>query len=133
MSLERAIRDLWSADFRLTALVPIERVFTGEARGRPPLPYVVLSRDGNRPAVRTSSGRTIDETRLRFGVWAAGLDQAKRIAAEIARRFDRQAFEAAGVVCHVMRRHDDAAAPQASGAWRLTADYRVLNEQPQGV
>jgi hypothetical protein len=32
-----------------------------------------------------------------------------------------------------MRRQDDAAAPQASGAWRLTADYQVLNEQPQGV
>lgn len=132
MSLERAIHDLWSADFRLTSLVPAARLFTGEARGGPPLPYVVLSRFANRPAVRTSE-RTIDETRLRFSVWASGLDQAKRIAAEIARRFDRQSFEAAGVVCHVMRRHDDAAAPQAGGAWRLAADYQVLNEQPQGV
>ena len=79
MSLERALHELWSSDFGLTALVPAKRLFTGAAADGAALPYVVLTRQGNKPAARTSSGRTIDETAVRFTIWSPRLDTAKRI------------------------------------------------------
>src|SRR5687768_14001132 len=104
MSVERAIHELWGADFGLTSLVPAERVFTGSACGAPDLPYVVLTRHESRPIARTSSGRWLEETAVRLAVWSPGLDEAKRIGAEIDRRFDRKSFEQAGVMCLNMRR-----------------------------
>ena len=56
MSVERAIHELWSADFRLSTLAPATRVFTGPAAAGVELPYVVIARRANRPLVRTSSG-----------------------------------------------------------------------------
>lgn len=128
MSLERAIHELWSADFRLTALVPAGRLCTGAAAGPAELPYVVLTRQGNKPSVRTSSGRAVDETAVRFTVWSMELDLAKRIAAEISRRFDRLDFERHGVRCLNIWRTHDAAALEADGIWRLPIDFVALNE-----
>ena len=132
MSLERAFHELWSSDFRLSALVPAGRVFTGPAAGKAELPYVVVTRRGNRPLVRTSSGTAIDETTLRLAIRAVGLDQAKRIAAEVGRRFERRHFDQAGMAIFDIRRADGTEDPEADGVWRVTVDYVVLNEATNG-
>jgi hypothetical protein len=130
MSLERAIHELWGMDFGLSALVPVQRVFTGRAAGGTDLPYVVIARRASRPLVRTSSGTAIDEATLRLAIRAPGLDAAKRIAAEFRRRFERRHFDQAGVSildCRPAARSED---PEADGVWRVTLDYHVLFEPP---
>jgi hypothetical protein len=126
MSLAQAIHELWSADHRLTALAPL---FSGVAAGGTPLPYVVLEQRGARPEVRTSSGRTVVRGLWRFQVRAAGLAQARGIAAEIARLLDRRDFQRAGTRCLLIQRREEAAAVEAPGTWRLAVDFVALTEQ----
>jgi hypothetical protein len=133
MSLERAIHELWSADHALVQLVPAARLFTGAAAGSPALPYVVLSRLGTRPAVRTSAGRRLDEAAVRFRICADGLEQARQVEAAIARRFDRRDFDRADVACLHIRRVHDGAAIQIDGTWRLLVDYLALHEPAIGA
>ncbi|MGE3406808.1 MAG: DUF3168 domain-containing protein [Pirellulales bacterium] len=126
--LERALHSLWSSDFSLTSLVPSSRLFTGAAADGAGLPYVVLTRLGSKPSSRTSSGRTIDETAVRFTIWCGRLDAAKQLAAEIARRFDRLSFQLYDI--HVLNFHrtHDTAAREADGIWQLAIDFVALSE-----
>jgi hypothetical protein len=129
MSLERAIHDLWAADHRLTALAAL---FTGAAAGGTPLPYAVLEHRGSQPAVRTSGGRNVERALVRFQIWAAGLADARRIAGEIDRAFDRRAFDRAGVRCLLIQRREETAAVERDGTWRLAIDYLALmDKQPE--
>lgn len=127
MSIERAIHEQWAADYRLTSLVPTGQLFTGATTGPTPRPYVVLERQDKVPAVRTSGG-AVDRTRLRFNVWTDGLDQGKQIVMEIARRFDRQNFDQAGILCLNMQRVTETETREENGVWRLAAEYVVMSQ-----
>jgi hypothetical protein len=130
MSLARAIHALWSTDHRLAALAPL---FSGVAAGGTPLPYVVLEPRGARPELRTSSGRTVARGLWRFHVRAAGLAQARCIAAEIARLLDRRDFDRAGARCLLIQRREESAAVEAPGTWRLAIDFMAMTEHLREV
>ena len=62
MTIEGAIHARWAADSSLNTALPVERLFTGEARGNPALPYAVLQRGEERMLARTNAGARIVET-----------------------------------------------------------------------
>ncbi|MBI2826708.1 MAG: DUF3168 domain-containing protein [Planctomycetia bacterium] len=129
MSLEQAIHERWASDFVLTAGLPVERVFTGNACGDPPLPYAVLERRENQVLARTSSGTSIDRAVLRITVWTADLGQGQQILRAVAGRFDRAEFDlAAGRVLN-MERLAESQSQQDDGAWRLEMDYAVIHRR----
>jgi Protein of unknown function (DUF3168) len=133
MSIERAIHERWQTDHRLNGLIPTARVFTGAAWGSAERPYAVLERRTNRRLFRTSSGRKVDELALRVSIWASDLGQAKEVAGEISRRFDRTSFPwSAGQVLH-MQRTSDAERIEADGTWVLRLDYRVVHFEDTGT
>lgn len=132
MSLLAAIRDLWISDHSLVLLVPGERLFSGLAYGEPVRPYVVVHRLGGRPVMRTTGAMPVEETALRFRVWADSLEAAGRVAAAIDARYDRRAFEIGDVRCLQMRRTHDSATVEVDGLWRILVDYLVLHQRITG-
>lgn len=132
MSVEQAVHERWSTTFDLSSLVPPERVFTGAAFGDPALPYVVVERQGNAPLLRTSSGRTIEETLLRFHVWTTDLEQGKQIAREAALAFDGDRLQLRRGNCLAVRRVAEGERLEDDGAWRLSLDYSFTLENARG-
>ncbi len=128
MSLEQAIHERWGTDFLLAADLPVEKLSTGAARGETSLPYAVLARRENQPLARTSSGTSIDRAVLRFTIWTADLDEGKRIARSIARRFDRADFSLASGAVLNMQRSLEAETQVDDGTWRLDLDYVVVHQ-----
>jgi len=129
VSLEQAIHERWATDFLLSSVLPAEQLTTGAARGDTVLPYVVLARRENQALLRTSSGTTIDRAVMRFTIWAADLDEAKRIAQAISRRFERTDFALASGSVLNMQRAMETESQADDGSWRLEVDYAVIQRQ----
>jgi hypothetical protein len=128
MSFEQAIIERWAADAELNGLLPSARVFNGSAAGSPNRPYVVLQRQGNKPAVRASGGRRVDALVLRFNIWSDSLDEGKTLLAAISRLYERSSFEAEGLHCLNMQEANQQESLEENGVWRLFADYAAVNQ-----
>jgi Protein of unknown function (DUF3168) len=133
MNLESEIQRRWAADFRLLGLVPVERVFTAVAAGSPALPYVVIERRKTKPKVRTSSGTTIDETKLRLHIRAEALAAAEEVARAVAGRLERADFPLAeGRVLDIVL-VDQSHQRAGDGTWLLALDLQVTHSQTRGT
>jgi hypothetical protein len=77
----------------LVALVPAERMFAALAVAVPSAPYLVLRLAEVVPLLRTSSHTRVERQSLEIHVYAAQLDLAEAIAAQIAGRLGRAAFD----------------------------------------
>jgi len=132
MSIEQAFHDRWKTDARITALVPIERVFTGTAVGAAPLPYVAVARSATAPVAHASGGTLIEKTRLEVGIWSADLDTGKQIAAEAARLYERADFAMTGGGVLNVQPAGRREKPQSDGAWLVALDLDVIttNQSP---
>lgn len=130
MNIERAIQDRWQRNAALSALLPVERLFTGTAPGDPPPPYAVLTRLDTQPVLRTSSGTALDEARIDLSIWAGELELLQRIAAEVERGFERAGFPLREGLVLLLRRVQHSQRQEASGLWRATLTWLVLHETP---
>ncbi|MHB1033230.1 MAG: DUF3168 domain-containing protein [Pirellulales bacterium] len=133
MSIEQALHQRWATGAPLAALVPPSRFWTGSARGRQEMPYVVLERVQTAPTARTSSGTVICETLVRFNVWTRDLDLGQEIARRIAARFEGAALATAEGAVLNMRRAKEDQRGEPDGVWHLALDYVVIHQETKGV
>lgn len=127
LGLEQAIHERWAATAALTALVPASRVFTGAAVDSPAVPYVVWTRVATAPVARTSSGRSVDRTRMRCEIRAEQLASAKQVAQALHDAFQRTAFAMPSGVCLTMQvaAHEEQLSQR--GWWLVATEYEVLH------
>lgn len=125
MSIEQAIHVRWEASTALSALVPAERLMTGEHWGEPALPYAVLVRGSAEPLARTSSGTELRRTRVRVAVYSADLETGQAALRAIRAEFDRQVLEEAGEAAMNMQWVEERQRLESQGVWRVTVDYDV--------
>jgi hypothetical protein len=98
MSAERAIHEYWSGFRPLVNLVPSDQIYTGLPPIRAAdessiqLPYVSLAVQSESQIERSSSGTTFSTERLRFSVFSASYEEARRIESAIWRYFNRRDF-----------------------------------------
>src|SRR5438046_2147747 len=126
MTLEAAIHARWAADSPLNTALPATRLFTGEARGNPVLPYAVLLRGDKKTRARTNRGAEVSEISFTFHVWTSDIEVGKSIAAAIERVFDEAAFTFTGGAVLDMRRVNAKEQSQSDGTWLFTCEYSAL-------
>ena len=126
MTLEGEIHALWASDSPLAALLPVGRLFTGEARGNPALPYAVLQRGPAKIVSRTNAGSRIEEVNIQFHVWSARLEQAKQIVQELVRVFDQATFSFDGSTVLDFRRTKSSEQSFPDGVWEFACEYSAL-------
>lgn len=126
MTLEGAIHARWEADSPLSTALPVERLFTGEARGNPELPYAVLQRGDEKTLARTNAGARVEEVAFAFHVWTSDIEAGKSIAAAIERVFDQASFTFDGGAVLDMRRTGAKEESQADGTWLFACEYSAL-------
>lgn len=122
MSIEQAVQVRWTSYAPLTELVPAERFVTGTLRDEPAMPYVSLSEEGETPDWRSSDGESI-ETALRFTIVDENLGRARKIAARIKERFNRESFTTRDGNCYVMQWTNELRLPDEDGVWTVLVDY----------
>jgi hypothetical protein len=123
MSLEGAIHRLWESSALLTAEVPINRVFTGQAAAQSAWPYVTLERHGLTRGEQTSSNTRIESVPIRFNIWDQRLDRAQQVASFITEVFNRRALECAEARVLDFRLAGKTEQQQPDGVWRLGVDF----------
>ena len=126
MNIEGAIQDRWRISAVLSALLPVERLFTGTVPGDPPPPYAVLTRLDTQPVLRTSSGTALDEAKIEMSLWASELESLQSIVAEVQRSFERAGFLLRDGVVLLMRRVQHSERQEESGLWRASSIWLVL-------
>jgi hypothetical protein len=128
MSLEQALRELWNSSDTLPALVPVTRVWTGQAVDKPAsLPYVVLRRLAEENAA-PCGGPVRARVRLVFAVYAAELDAGRELCAQLRQRFHRTGFQLVdGEVLDMAWRKNDEHA-ERDGVWRIECEFSVVIE-----
>jgi transposase len=132
MSFEQAIHEQWAQDAALTALLPAERVSTGQAVD-PTRPYATLTCPRRRTATRTNAGDAIDEVTLRINVWHDSYDAGRVILDQLKASFDWRDFPLAeGRRVVQMRRDRESVAQQDDGVWHLWIEFSVLVYLPTG-
>lgn len=133
MSVEQAIQRRWAAFRPLERLVPAARVFTGSAHDDPALPYAIVSRQGDRPVVHTSSGTEVREITIRIQFWVHTLDEGKKIVSRLGRAFELNNPGAIDANILVVRRGEQDEQLNEDGSWCLRTDLIVLVQQKAGV
>ena len=132
MSAERAIHEHWSGYRPLVDLVPIEQIYTGlpPIRGadEAPLqfPYVSLAVEGESQIERSSSGTLFSTELVRFAVFSASYEEARRIERAICRYFNRRDFAWTGG--RVLDMRPDSRIERESdddGVWLVARDFHV--------
>ena len=126
MTLEGAIHARWAADSPLATALPVARLFTGEARGNPALPYAALERGDEKTLARTNSGARVEEVAFVFHVWTSDIEAGKAIAAAIERVFDQAAFTFTGGAVLDLRRTSAKEESQPDGTWLFVCEYSAL-------
>lgn len=127
--LEPAIRQRWASSQALVGDVPLARLFVGAARGPVELPYVVLTQRSSAIVQRTSSGAVLSRVALRFTLWAAELDVARRIAAAVDAEFDRTDLLAGELAVLNLQRLSNEETLEPDGTWKAERDFEALIEQ----
>lgn len=133
MSVEQAIQRRWTAFRPLERLVPAGRVFTGSAHDNPEMPYAVVTRQGDRPVVHTSSGTSVREITVRIHLWVSTLGEGKRIVSRLGRAFELTDPRTIDAEILVIRRGEQDEELNEDGSWRLRVDLIVLVQQRAGV
>jgi hypothetical protein len=133
MSLEQAVHQRWAATGGLAALLPVEKVTTGLARGGSP-PYATLVRKRGRAALRSNAGATLEEVSLRINVWHDDHDAGREIAEEVKAAFDGAdlALSSPARAVHI-RGTDERDSQRDDGIWRFTLDFLVQVHLPGGA
>jgi hypothetical protein len=132
MSAERAIHEHWSGYRPLLNLVPAERIYTGLPPIRAAdgstvlLPYVSLTVQGESQIERSSSGTTYSLEQVRFAVYSANYDEARRLEAAIVNHFNRRDFDWADGRVLDMQPGDRIERENAEdGVWMAARDFNV--------
>lgn len=132
MSAERAIHEHWSGYRPLVDLVPSDRIYTGLAPIRTAdespmqFPYVGVAVQSESQVERSSSGTLFSTELVRFSVYSASYEEARRIEHLICRHFNRRDFVWTGGRVLDMRpdnrieREDDD-----DGVWMVARDFHV--------
>jgi hypothetical protein len=126
MSIEQAFHDRWENDVPISALIPVARVFTGNAAGDPALAYVTARRTGGRTEGRTSTGTSLRRAVLEATVWTDDLDEGKLIVTEMIRLYDGADFSLAVGAVLDMRLTDHQENMNDDGIWQLTLTFSAL-------
>jgi hypothetical protein len=124
VNIEAQIHTLWPTIAALEAVLPVARVFTGRARGSPPMPYACLTVPGSSTRARTSQGMLRD-VQLRIQHWVAHNDfpDGRTIQERIEEGFGNRAFDTDdGRVIDM--RHEDSFHLQDSEA--TSADWQFV-------
>lgn len=136
MSIEQAIHEHWTTWRPLVDLVAAGRVYTGLAPPRGSdgtpgdLPFVSLATQGDSQVTRTSSRTILTSRSLRFSVFAARYDDAKRIAAAIQDHFNRAGFAWSRGRVLDMKQTNKTEVEEEDGAWHIALVFlaRVSQE-----
>ncbi len=110
MNIEKGIQTQWPTIDALEALLPVERVFTGRAKGSPARPYATIVA----PALPTEARGTLTmfrEANIRFQVWAQDFDTGKAIQTAIVDGFENLDFSLDDGAVYDMK-HEDSTALQ---------------------
>lgn len=132
MSLENRIHARWPLKTGLHALLPVERVFTGQAPPGTLLPYATIERIANPSEARTNKSN-VRMPGLRVSVWADDFDQGQAIAEEMARTragFDRDQFADEDDRVLAMLHDDDRYMQELDGVWRFEVDFMATTHLP---
>jgi hypothetical protein len=143
MNIEQTLRQRWASHEPLTTLVPLARLWTGDAPPSAELPFVVLDVMRITPHLTTSNGRLIEHATVRFTVFGGELDVAAQVGRAIEQRFERTSFAldegtadegtADEGVVHDMRRQQCEQRRGDDGVWTMTFDYLAITDHfPQG-
>jgi len=132
MSAERAIHEHWSSYRPLVDLVPPERIYTGlppiRAADESPLqfPYVSLAVQGESQIERSSSGTLFSTETVRFSVFSASYEEARRIESTICRYFNRRDFSwTGGRVLDMRPDNRIERESEDDGVWMVARDFHV--------
>jgi hypothetical protein len=132
MSAERAIHEHWSGYRPLANLVPPEQIYTGlppirDAAESPLVfPYVSLTVQGESQIERSSSGTLFSTELIRFSIFSASYEEARRIEAAICRYFNRRDFSWTGGRVLDMRPDNRVERENADdGVWMVARDFHV--------
>lgn len=137
ISPEEAIHRRWASLPSLVALIPNERIKTGDdqaerdetldgtANEEPPeLPCAKLSRTGNGVWFRSSSGRG-DACALRLQVWHEKHSEGRAIVNAIYNAFDDQDWKDSGLTISCARIENDGALQEDDGVWQFFVDLQM--------
>ena len=122
MELERAVHQHWSTCAALCAVLPVERLFAGQAPPNLPWPYVTMDR-GHTTIQRTSSPGILQTIVLRLNIWDERLDRAQQVAEEIAAALNRQSLGSGAVRVLDLRMTGISPEQQPDGVWRLSVEF----------
>ncbi len=132
MSAERAIHEHWSGYRPLVNLVPPERTYTGlppirNAEQSPiQLPYVSLTVESESQIERSSSGTTFSSEQIRFSIFSASYEEARRIEAIVFRYFNRRGFSwSDGQVLDMRPGNRTERESEDDGVWMIARDFEV--------
>jgi hypothetical protein len=132
MSAERAIHEYWSGYRPLVNLVPPERIYTGMPPIRAAdettvqLPYVSLTVQGESKIERSSSGTVYSTEQVRFAVYSASYDAARRLEAVVTNHFNRREFDwTEGRVLDMQPGDRSERENAEDGVWMVARDFNV--------
>lgn len=137
MSVEKAIHERWAAYPPLLAVVPFDRLYTGEVPATDsnqkaiPLPAVGVIHLGDADRISTSAGTQLALGMFRFSIRTTDLQQARDIAALIGERYRKADFAySRGMVQH-MKASGDTPEQHPEGGWILNCDWLVRYSEVQ--
>ena len=132
MSAERAIHEHWSGYRPLVDLVPAVRIYTGlppiRAADESPLqfPYVSLTLQSESEIQRSSSGTLFSTELVRFSVFSASYEEARRTESAICRYFNRRDFAwSDGRVLDMRPDNRLEKENEDDGVWVVARDFHV--------
>lgn len=134
---EEAIHRRWESSPALTALIPIDRIKTGDdqaerderldgtdAEEPPELPCARVGRTGNTPWYRSSSGRG-DSCALRLQVWTEKYSEGRSIVNAIYNAFDERDWEDGGISLSCARIENDGWLQEDDGVFQFFVDLQL--------
>lgn len=136
MSVEQAIHERWENTFPLTALVPINRIYTGQVPATDDeeedvtRPYVGVMVDPKEENIRTSSKRLLSKGNCLFGIYADTLGEVKAIVREIVNSFNRSDFAySQGTILDMRPGTESYQQDPDDGVWQGTLAMSFLLQQ----
>lgn len=136
MDIARAIHARWVADQRLNALLPADKLITGQAPDDDRrTPFATLAIAGGRLLTYANDGSSVDELTVRVRVYHPDYAAGSAIVDALRGAFDRVDFDLTGGRVAAMQRSGMAQEIQdpTSGRWQWLIEFQCWLQLTPGV
>lgn len=123
MNLLEKIRDAWTASAALVALLPVARVYVGQAKDGT-LPFATVIESARAPVVRCNNGSAVDLVTVRATVYHEDYSAGEEIVNAMLALYERTDFALGGADrCESMARISSSQAEGDDGVWIFVTEW----------